>query len=123
MNRLVVLLLLAVACNRGETPATETRAAAPDPRIARGKELVVQYGCTGCHVIPTIEGQQGALGPSLAGLASRPAISNGVVQNTPANLAQFVQNPASLNPQSSMPPMGLPDTDAGDVAAFLATLK
>ena len=63
------------------------------------------------------------LGPSLAGLASRPAISNGAVQNTPANLRQFIQSPASLNPQTSMPPIGMPDADAQDLTAFLLTLK
>lgn len=124
MKRLIFVLLFTVACNRAETPQQATEAAPPpDPRVERGQALVVEYGCTVCHVIPTIAGQGGALGPSLAGIASRPTVSNGVVQNTPENLAQFVQNPASLNPQSSMPPIGLSDGDAEAIAAFLMTLK
>lgn len=124
MKRLALIALFLAACNRSETPQVQQQAApAPDPHVARGKELVVQYGCNVCHIIPTIEGPQGSLGPTLAGIASKPTLSNGVVQNTPANLAQFVQNPASLNPQSSMPPIGLPDSDASDIAAFLLTLE
>ena len=125
MKRLTFLLLVALACNRAETPrqSTAPAAASTDPKVAQGRQLVVQYGCTVCHAIPTVEGNHGALGPSLAGVASRPAISYGVVKNTPENLAQYVQNPASLNPQSSMPPIGLSDADADAVAAFLLTLK
>ncbi|HYH09590.1 MAG TPA: c-type cytochrome [Thermoanaerobaculia bacterium] len=125
MKRLTFLLLFALACNRAETPQQSTApdAAPADPKIARGRQLVVQYGCTVCHVIPTIDGDHGALGPSLAGVATRPTISMGVVQNTPANLAQYVQDPASLNPQSTMPPIGLNDADADAIASFLLTLK
>jgi cytochrome c2 len=123
MKYLSLTLLLLVACNRGE--AAKTTAAAPPPigSAARGPQLAAQYGCNVCHVIPGVAGPQGSLGPSLQGLAARPAISEGTVQNTPANLVQFIQNPASLNPQSSMPPMAIPENDAKDLAAYLLTLK
>lgn len=122
MKRLTFLFLFALACNRAETPQQQAAPAPPDPRIESGRTLVAQYGCTTCHVIPGVEGG-GALGPSLAGIGARPTISNGAVQNTPANLAQYVQDPASLNPQATMPPIGLPDSEADAVAAFLLTLK
>lgn len=129
MKRLALSLLLVlplVACNRDEAakslaPGTATPAPAGDAE--RGKALVSQYGCNVCHVVPGIGGPQGSLGPSLAGVASRPAISFGKVQNTPENLVRYIQNPASLNPQSSMPPIGLTDADARDVTAFLLTLE
>ncbi|HEX8252172.1 MAG TPA: c-type cytochrome [Thermoanaerobaculia bacterium] len=121
----LLLLMFAVACG-GEKPAAPPQTAAKpvvDPKVERGRQLVAQYGCTVCHVIPGIEGSHGQLGPSLAGVASRPTLSEGAVQNTPANLAQFIQSPASLNPQSSMPPMGVDDAEADALAAFLLTLK
>jgi cytochrome c2 len=122
MKRLLFLLLtIATACNRGETAKSD--APAPVGSAARGPQLAAQYGCNVCHVIPGVAGPQGSLGPSLQGLASRLAISEGAVQNTPANLVQFIQNPASLNPQSSMPPMAIPENDAKDLAAYLLTLK
>ena len=130
MKRLTVILLLLLplligaACNRDEASKSLTPAEpAPIGNAERGRTLAAQYGCNVCHAVPGVDGPQGSLGPSLAGIASRPTISVGVVQNTPANLAQFIQNPASLNPQSSMPPIGLPDADAKDIAAYLLTLK
>jgi cytochrome c2 len=119
-----LLLLLALACNRDEAAKSATPPPAPPTGNAeRGKMLAAQYGCNVCHVVPGVEGPQGSLGPSLAGIASRPAISFGAVRNTPENLAKFIQEPASLNPQSSMPPIGLTEPDAKDIAAFLLTLK
>lgn len=126
MKRLAFLLLLtSLACNdQREQPVTQTRAAAtPASPSDEGRKLIAQYGCNGCHIVPGIEGAQGTLGPSLAGVASRPTLSEGSVPNSPANLAQFIQNPASLNAQSSMPPTGVTDEEASAIAAYLATLK
>lgn len=120
MKRLLFMIALALACNRAETPAPPS---APVGDAARGKQIMAQYACNVCHIVPGTDGPQGRLGPSLAGVASRPAISNGIVRNTPANLRQFIQNPASLNPKSSMPPIGLPEADAQDITAFLLTLR
>jgi cytochrome c1 len=63
------------------------------------------------------------MAPSLEGIASRPSISYGTVQNNPANLAQFIQNPASLNPQTAMPPVAMSTGEAQDITAFLMTLR
>ena len=127
MRHLSLVLLLLAACNRGEAAKHTAAPAAPAaPGIgdaARGRQLAAQYGCNVCHVIPGVDGPQGSLGPSLQGLASRPTISLGAVQNTPENLATFIQDPATLNPQSSMPPSGVSEQDARDLAAFLLTLK
>jgi cytochrome c len=119
----LLLLTIALACRETTVPQQPP----PPPPVAgdavRGKQLIAQYACNVCHVVPGTQGPQGALGPSLAGLVSRPMISEGTVQNTPANLRQFIQNPSSLNPQTSMPPIGMPDADAQDLTAFLLTLR
>jgi len=125
MNRApYLLLILTLACNREQPAASKPQAAAPaaSPQ-ADARQLIAQYGCNVCHIIPGVEGAQGSLGPSLAGVASRPTLSEGTVQNTPANLAQFIQNPASLNPQTSMPPISITDDEAQTIAAYLLTLK
>lgn len=121
MKRLLILLLC-VACNRAEAPQQQQQSQ-PAGNAERGRQLAAQYGCNVCHAIPGVEGPQGSLGPSLAGVASRPSISFGTVQNTPANLVRYIQDPAALNPQSSMPAMALPTNDAQDITAFLLTLK
>ena len=108
MKRCVLLLLLAVACGRESHE--------------RGKQLIAQYGCNTCHTIPGIEGPQGSIGPALEGVGSRATISNGKVQNTPENLARFIQSPASLNPSSNMPGLNMPPAEAEQIAAYLRTL-
>ena len=129
MKRLTPLLLfvaLAAACGGGEKPAAPiapVRVAAPTGNAERGKELVAQYGCNVCHTIPEIAGPRGSLGPSLAGVGSRPTITSAHVPNTPVTVAKFIVNPASVNPASSMPAMMVPDGDAQDIAAYLYTLK
>lgn len=114
---MLLLLIFTMACQ--ETPQTPT----PSGDIERGRQLIAQYACSVCHTVPGTTGPQGRLGPSLAGVASRPAISNGAVRNTPENLRQFILSPQSLNPQSSMPPMNIPEKDVQDLAAFLMTLR
>lgn len=122
MKRALLLLTFAVACGQEHKQAPRPQERAADPRLEQGKTAIVQYGCNVCHVIPGIPGG-GSLGPTLAGVGSRPAISEGAVQNTPANLAQFIQEPASMNPQSSMPPIGITDAESEAIAAYLMTLK
>lgn len=123
MKRLpFLILILCLACNRAETPQQSAQPA-PAGNSERGRQLAAQYGCNVCHAIPGVDGAQGSLGPSLAGIASRPAISMGTVPNTPDKVAVFIQDPATLNPQSSMPAMGIAPNDAQDIAAYLATLK
>jgi cytochrome c len=123
VKRLLLLTILLAACNRPETPQAPPPPPVPAGNTDRGKQLIVQYGCGVCHVIPGVEGAEGALGPSLAGVASRPAIGDGVVQNTPANLTQYILKPGAMNPQSRMPPMGVAPDEAQDITAFLLTLK
>lgn len=106
MKRALIAILLLAACKKPN----------------RGPELIQQYGCTTCHIIPGVEGH-GAIGPDLTGIGSRPKFSNDKVPNTPENLARFIHEPASLNPSSSMPALNIPDADAHEIAEYLRTLK
>ncbi|HYI08151.1 MAG TPA: hypothetical protein VEK57_03685 [Thermoanaerobaculia bacterium] len=45
------------------------------------------------------------------------------MQNTPENVVKYIQDPPAMNPNSSMPPIGLTDFDTKDIAAYLLTLK
>ena len=123
MSRHVLLLLpLILACHQEPQLAGASQQVVRG-NAERGKELVRQYGCNVCHVTPGVEGSQGMLAPSLAGVASRPAISRGMVPNTPENLVRFIQAPSSMNPASAMPPLNVTPLDAQDLAAYLATLR
>lgn len=112
-RRLLLLLPFLLACHR--EPQSDSG--------ERGRQLVTQYGCNVCHVVPGVAGTQGVIGPSLAGFASRPAFSHGTIPNTPENVARFIVAPASLNPASAMPPLNVPPADAQALAAYLATLR
>jgi cytochrome c1 len=110
-----IALLALISCKH------EDRAAAggnPD----RGKQLVAQYGCTVCHIIPGIDGPRGMVGPSLEHFGSRTVIG-GKIPNTPGNVIRMLQNPQALNATNVMPNLGITPADAKDLAAFLDTLK
>jgi cytochrome c len=87
-----------------------------------GKELIAKYGCAACHVIPKIEGPKGMVGPPLDHIASRQIIG-GKLQNTPENMMAWLQNPQMVDPNNSMPNLGVTPADARDITAYLESLK
>jgi len=89
---------------------------------AHGKQLVQQYACGACHAIPGIRAPGGRVGPPLGGFSQRDYIA-GRLPNTPSNLARWLLDPPSVNPDTAMPVVGLQDRDARDVAAYLYTLR
>jgi cytochrome c len=89
---------------------------------ATGKALMQSYGCGSCHVIPGIRTARGMVGPPLL-YYSRRTIIAGELPNTPANLAAWIENPVSIEPGTAMPNLGVTDTQAHDMAAYLYTLR
>ena len=90
--------------------------------VARGRQLITDYGCTSCHAIPGIKGPKGAVGPPLAGIGARTIIA-GKIQNTPQNMMAWLQNPQALSPGNAMPNLNVKPEDARDITAYLFTLK
>ena len=88
----------------------------------RGLQALSQYACSACHTIPGVTGSSPNVGPSLAGLASRSLVA-GRLANTPDNLVQWLRHPQAIKPLTAMPDLGVTDTDARDMAAYLATLQ
>jgi cytochrome c2 len=116
VKRILTLLLLLTACKRPEAAAP----AAGDS--SRGKQLIEQYGCNSCHIVPGIEGAKGMVGPSLEHVASRPIIAT-KIPNSQANMTAYIQNPQMTNPENVMPNLGVKPDEARDIAAYLYTLK
>jgi cytochrome c len=117
MNRfaaqLTIIFPLAMAgCSKNETPVPQRPA--PD--------LIVQYGCQTCHVIPSVPGAVGKVGPSLESLNQRSYLA-GTLSNTPANLQEWIMHPQSIHPGTAMPEMGVTQDDAKEIAVFLETNK
>jgi cytochrome c2 len=118
VNRLfLVTLLLLAACKR---EVSTTTSLSGDP--GRGKQLIAQYGCTSCHIVPGVEGPRGEVGPSLDHVAMRQVIA-GRLPNNPQNMLQYLQNPQLVDTQNVMPNLGVKPDEAGDIAAYLYTLK
>ena len=66
---------------------------------ARGKQLITQYGCPACHIIPGVEGPRGMIGPSLEDIGARPLIAE-KIENTPANLRVRLREPDAISQPS-----------------------
>ena len=88
----------------------------------RGRTAIAARPCGGCHQIPGVAGAQGKVGPSLAGFSGRIYIG-GRLGNTPDHLVQWIQDPHQIDPQNAMPPMGIGEREARDIAAYLYTLR
>jgi cytochrome c1 len=89
---------------------------------AAGKALLSNYGCGSCHVIPGIRTAKGMVGPPLF-FYSRRTIIAGELPNTPENLVRWIKNPAAIEPMTAMPDLGVSDSQARDMAAYLYTLR
>lgn len=94
----------------------------PDASPERGKRALVDYGCTGCHMVPGVRGADALVGPPLTYWADREYIA-GRIRNTPDNLVSWIMAPQSIAPGSAMPDMGVTWGDARDIAAYLLTLR
>jgi cytochrome c2 len=114
------LLVLALAGCRGSgTDRTYPVATGGDPE--HGRAEIVRYGCAACHEIPGVRELHGRVAPALADFAHRGVIA-GVVPNTPDNLEHWLVDPPAISPRTAMPPLGLTQEEARDVAAYLYTL-
>ena len=96
--------------------AASRRFLGADPQ--RGAELIVQYGCGACHVVPGIRAAQGTVGPDLHGFARQSYVA-GVLPNRPGDLTRWLMNPPAHSPATAMPNLGLEQDEARDIAAYL----
>jgi cytochrome c2 len=109
----IAIMLFTIGCSR---PDASTQRRATSERSA--PELMIQYGCPTCHVIAHVPGAVGKVGPSLDDLAQRSYLA-GTLQNTPKNLAHWIQHPQEIHPGTAMPEMSVTSEDASRIAAFL----
>jgi cytochrome c len=118
--RPLVLGMLALGCGQApEAPRWDRTIAGAD--AVRGAAAVRARACGACHQIPNIPAARGRVGPSLDGFADRPLIA-GAVPNTAGDLVRWLREPATIQPRTAMPALGLTEREAQDIAAFLYTL-
>jgi cytochrome c2 len=112
--RLILLALALAGC------AAEPPALGGDPE--RGKLLLRQYGCAGCHRIRGVPAARGNVGPPLEGIAKRVYLA-GRLPNTPENMARWIREPRTIDPRTAMPDMQVSEASARDMVAYLYTLR
>lgn len=88
----------------------------------RAPQLMVRFGCGGCHRIDGVPGANGRVGPPLNGLSQRVYIA-GVATNDADRLIQWIVDPHSIDPMTAMPATGISPDEARHVAAYLYTLQ
>jgi cytochrome c oxidase subunit II len=101
------------------------RAATPGNRpadaIAEGERIFAGSPCTSCHAIAGVS--KGTIAPSLTHFGSRSSFAGATFDNTPENLAKWIENPQALKPGAKMPPLGLDRQQVSDLVAYLESLK
>lgn len=99
----------------GDKPAPR-EVAGGDAKL--GKQLVEQYQCGSCHVIPGARAAQGRVGPSLAAFGQRSYIA-GSIPNLPEPLVNWLVDPPVMKPGTGMPNLSISPQDARHMAAYL----
>lgn len=67
-------------------------------------------------------GRRPAVGPPLAGIASRSYIA-GVLTNDPQHMIRWIVDPKGVDSLTAMPVTGVSEGEARDIAAYLYTLR
>jgi len=98
-----IYLVLAVALGCGSSSALAADA-------SHGADLAKRW-CASCHLVASGQTQASADVPSFASIARRPDFS-------PEKLAFFL-----LDPHPKMPNFPLSRTEAGDIAAYIGSLR
>ncbi|HEY3060989.1 MAG TPA: cytochrome c oxidase subunit II [Chloroflexota bacterium] len=93
------------------------------PPSAAGQQVFLRTTCVSCHAIRGLPATA-QVGPDLTHFGSRQTLGAGVLENTPTNLRQWIQNPHQIKPGVLMPGFGsLPEQDLNALVNFLEGLK
>src|SRR6266702_5753368 len=101
---------------------TQQQPAPRDPAVTAGRRIFERQACMNCHTVSGTAAT-GRFGPDLTHLMSRATLASGAMDNTPANLRQWIKSPDTFKRGALMPAMQLSDTQLDEVTAYLETLK
>jgi len=102
--------------SRQQHPAVE------DSAVQAGQMVFERQACMNCHTVSGTAAT-GRFGPDLTHLMSRTTLASGAMDNTPANLRQWIKSPDTFKRGALMPAMQLNDEQLDQVTAYLETLK
>jgi cytochrome c len=116
---LVLALLLAASCHPKDERTSKELTGGD---AAKGREAIASYGCGSCHQIRGVDGANGMVGPPLDNIGSRTTLA-GQLPNSPENMIRWIREPQEVESGTSMPDLGVTETDARNIAAYLYTLR
>ena len=93
-----------------------------DPTVEAGRKVFEGQACMNCHTVSGTAAT-GRFGPDLTHLMSRATLASGAMDNTPANLRQWIKSPDTFKHGALMPAMQLDDEQLDQITAYLETLK
>jgi cytochrome c oxidase subunit 2 len=93
-----------------------------DSAAAVGRRVFETQACINCHTVSGTAAT-GRFGPDLSHLMTRETLASGAIDNTPANLRQWIKSPDTFKRGALMPAMQLNDEQLDEVTAYLETLK
>lgn len=88
----------------------------------RGEEIFMQSACVGCHAIEGTNAQ-GQTGPNLTHVGSRRTLAGGLLDNTPENMAAWIENPQGVKPGNLMPNLELTAEEVDALVVYLQSLE
>ena len=96
-------------------------------KLIRGKELLEDSGCLGCHIL---DGRGGSLGPDITYVGNKTAhdfdfshFNKGDPRDVPYWLKKHFLEPQSISPDTVMPDMDLSEDDAIALTAYVLSLR
>lgn len=113
----VVLALVIAGCGAPLTRSQQVGSGEPEI----GRDLLRDYGCVGCHVVPGIRAEPSYVGPPLDHWGQRSYIA-GNLTNNETNLVRWIVNPQKVEPGTAMPNLHVTEQDATNIAAYLLSL-
>ena len=115
----VLLTLLVAGCTAA--PLTRSQqVGSGEPQL--GQQLLSEYGCVGCHVVPGIRAEPSYVGPPLDHWGKRSYIA-GALPNNEANLVRWIVDPQQVEPGTAMPDLDVSQQHATNMAAYLLSLE
>lgn len=90
--------------------------------VAKGASLFQEFTCANCHSISGTPAR-GKIGPDLTHLAERQTLGAGRIENTPANLAEWLSDPQLVKPGIHMPNFQMTSDEIRELTAYLETLR
>lgn len=88
----------------------------------RGKAVIQHYGCNACHAIAGFPDPSVTVAAPVTGIADRGYVA-GTLPTTPENLVLWIRFPRKVKPETAMPDLGVSESEARDVVAYLYSLR